>query len=674
MEYTRLFSPVHIGGMELKNRVVMAAMHLHYTQDGLPNQRLAAYYRRRAAGGVGLIVLGGCRFDQLGGAAGMLRLDDDGCIPPWRDFVRELKSAAPDVKVAAQLFHAGRYARQQDIGCQAAAPSAVYSRYTRQTPRAMTGEDMERIIAAWAAAAARARAAGLDGVEILGSAGYLISQFLSPVTNQRTDEYGGSWENRCRFPLAVIRAVRRAVGEDFPIFLRLGGSDFMPGGNTNAQAAAFAALARQAGVDAFNVTGGWHESAVPQITGEVPRGGFAYLAAGVKGAVDVPVIASNRINTPRRAEEILALGQADLVCLGRALVADPDWCEKARAGRGAEIRRCLACNQGCLGRSFFGKPVACTANPWAGREYLEDTASAAPAPQRILVVGGGPAGCEYALRAAGQGHQVVLWEASNHLGGQVNLAMVPPGKGEFGCLIAYHRAMLDKLGVEVRLGCQATAEDVLRGGFDRVVLAVGSRPRPLALPGDGSVPVYTGDQVLSGAVMPGRAVVIVGGGAAGCEIAHYLADRGAISGEELKFLTVHTAEPAGVLDGLLNRSARRVTLVEQLDRIGNGFDPGVGGPVVRQLRRLGVESLTGARVRAIRDGRVEVEQRTAAGQVTHTLPCDTVVLAAGRLPCRALAEQLEAAGVHPLVIGDAAAVGKVSDAVAQAADLAAALG
>lgn len=671
MKYERLFTPIEINGMALKNRLVEAAIQLHYCPDGYANEKITEFYKARARGGVGLIIVGGCRFDDSGFSADMMSLESDEYIPSWRGFTEAVRACDPTVKIAVQLYHAGGYAKQSAIGKTAIAPSAVPSRYTGETPREMTVEEIHRLIELWAAGAVRAKAAGFDAVEICGSAGYLISQFLSPVKNLREDAYGGSFENRCRFPLELIRAVRAAVGPDYPLLLRMGGNDFIPGSSTNVEAARFAALAEAAGVDALNVTGGWHESIVPQITGDLPRSGFSYLAAGVKRAVSIPVIASNRNNDPDRAEEVLALGRADMICLGRPLVADPDWCRKAEAGRPDLIRRCLGCNQGCLARTFFGRPLSCLVNGYAGREHEFKDAAPATRPKNILVVGAGPAGCEFAIQATRRGHRVTIWEKSSDLGGQLHLAAIPPAKQEFETLIDYYRAMLRELNVPVELGREATTEAVAAGGFDQVVVAVGSRARSLPLDVDGSVRVCTADDVLTGAVMPGRDVVVIGGGAVGCETAQYLADRGSLSADELKFLITQKAETMDTILGLLNRSDRRVAIVEVEKRIGRGFDPGCAGPVLREMKRLGVGRYPLAHLVKVSANVATVQQQTEEGPKTIELPCDTVIVAVGRVPDTALVDALRSQGIPVRAIGDGDKVGKVLDAIHAAIALAA---
>ena len=671
MEYKRLFTPITINNMKLKNRLVEAPIHMVYCPDGQCNERFTEYYKERAKGGVGLIIVGGCRFDEYGYSGGMMSLHDDDHIQSWKTFVDEIHACDPEVKVAVQLYHSGRYAKQKNIGKEAWAPSAVFATYTRETAHAMTVDEIHLVAQKWAEGAVRAKKAGFDAIEILGSAGYLICQFLSSTTNLRTDEYGGSWENRCRFPLEVIQAVRAAVGPDYPVTMRIAGNDFVPGANNNENAVEFAKLIEQAGIDAINVTGGWHESLVPQITGDLPRSGYSYLAAAVKKAVHIPVMASNRNNDPANAEEVLALGRGDMICLGRPLIADPEWCKKAQEGRSDEIRRCLGYNQGCLAKTFFGKPVECLVNGRAGREYQLKQAQPAQQPKRLLVIGGGPAGCEFAVEAAKRGHQVTIWEKSDTLGGQVNLAAVPVAKEEFRTITSYYQVMIRKLGIQLELNHEATAQQVKEADFDEIIVATGSTPKQLPLKSAGTIPVVTADAVLAGEVMPGKMVVVIGGGAVGCETAQYLADRGTISGEMLKFLVTQKAESPEKILSLLNNSDRTVVIVEMLKRIGNGFDAGCAGPVLRDLKRLQVKNYPLSQVKEITDTEVVIEQTTDDGVSELRLPCETVVVAAGRTPSSALFDELAGLDKPVHKIGDVNGIGKVLDAIHQAIDLAA---
>ena len=413
MEFPYLFSPIKINSMTLKNRIVMTAMHLGYTPKGEVTDRLIDFYTTRAKGGVGLVIVGGCPVDEYGGMPSMIAIHDDSCIAGLERLTSAVKSRG--AKIAAQLYQAGRYTHSSMIGGRKPfSSSAVRSKLTGETPRALELEEIPGVQDSFAEAALRAKRAGFDAVEVLGSAGYLISQFLSPITNLREDEYGGPLENRMRFGLEIIQKVRKAVGPEYPLFVRVAGNDFMEGGNTNREARLFAIEAEKAGVDLFNVTGGWHETRVPQLTMCVPRQGYVYLAQGIKSVVSVPVLASNRINDPHAGEEILRSGSADLVTMARGLLADPDLPNKAREGKSRLIYHCVACNQGCFDEIFSLRPATCLVNPVAGREgevFVEPAKKA----KRVLVIGGGVAGMKAACVAAERGHTVSLVEQTDRL-------------------------------------------------------------------------------------------------------------------------------------------------------------------------------------------------------------------------------------------------------------------
>lgn len=657
-----LFEPVKIGGLELKNRMVMPAIHHSYTPDGFVNDRLVRYYETRARGGVGLVMVGGCSIDIVGSGPFMVGLHDDCFIEGLSRLTGAVKGAG--AKIGAQLYQAGRYSFSRGPGQEAIAPSPLASRLTRQVPREMTREDIDTVIESFAAAALRAKQAGFDAVEIIASAGYLICQFLSPVTNQRTDDYGGSWENRCRFGIEVIGKVRERVGKDYTLFVRLSGHDFIPGSNTNWEAAAFAAKLEKAGADCFNVTGGWHETRIPQLTGDLPRGGFAYLARGVKEAVKVPVVASNRINDPQVAEQILKDGSADLVSVGRGLIADPDFPNKVKSGDFRSIRRCLACNQGCMDMVFTGQSIFCAVNPLAGREH-EVRITPADKPRSVLVIGGGPAGLEAARVSALRGHKVTLWEKEDRLGGQLHYAAQPPGKQEFLNLVGYYTHELESAGVEVVLEKEASEEDIISSGYDAVVVATGARPAGAPFPVE-SDRVVSALDILSGKTVPGKKVVVVGGGSVGCETALAVAEMGTLSADSLKFLMQTEAESFENLKMFLNRGTRSVTLVEALKGVGRDLGRSTRWVAMQNLRRLHVKVMDNAAVKKV-DGQGVLIERNGEETV---LPSDTVVLATGACSVNDLAEKLDGKVPELHVIGDASSPRKVTEAIREGFDLA----
>lgn len=672
MKYERLFAPMTINGLELKNRIIMPAIYLIYTPDGIVNDRLCEFYNARAEGGAALIIVGGMRFDDYGGSKGMICIQTDDHIPGLKKLVDGIHARGS--KICAQLYHAGRHSRSPFIkdGDAPYSASSTYSKFSRRTSKEMTIEDIKTVQKDWADAAVRARKAGFDAVEIIACTGYLIPQFISEVSNKRTDEYGGSLENRCRFGVEVIQTVRAAVGPKFPLLIRIAGNEFMPGGGGVPEAVAFAKAAEKAGIDLINVTGGWHESPVPQISGDVPQGGYAYLAQAVKEAVHIPVAASNRLSDPYVAEEVLALGKADMVCLGRVLIADPEWPNKVREGRIDELRKCLACNQGCLSNSFFQKPTECLVNGMASKEYLYTDNKKPEKIKNILVVGGGPGGAEFAIRAAQRGHKVTLWEKEDKTGGQLPLVATPSSKRDFLNFITYQVTMLKKSGVNVVCGKMATAEDILAGNFDAVVTATGVIPSTIKLNNDmGKIPVYTAYDVLNRDVMPGKDVVIIGGGTVGCEVAHVLAERGALSPEMLYFLSIHKAEKPEVIDRLLNTSIQNVSIVEVLDEIGSSFDLGTGWPLMKDLDRLKVARYPSSSVIAVNEKTVTIENKKKGGEpVIFDIPCDTIIMAVGAKPNDSLYKELVGKVPELYNLGDSKKVAKVITAVQDALELA----
>jgi 2,4-dienoyl-CoA reductase (NADPH2) len=634
MAFPHLFSPIKINNVELKNRVVLTAMHLFYTPEGRVTDRLTDFYTVRARGGVGLIIVGGCRIDAYGGAGSMLRIDDDRFIPGLRTLVDAVK--AEGSQIAAQLYQAGRYAHSSMIdGRKPISASAIRSKLTGESPRALELDEIPALQGKFAEAALRAKDSGFDAVEILGSAGYLISQFLSPLTNKREDRYGGSFENRMRFGLEVTERVREAVGSDYPIIMRLAGNEFMKGGNTNEEAKAFASELEKVGVDLFNVTGGWHETRVPQLTMFVPRKGFVYLAQGIKSAVSVPVLSSNRINDPYLAEEIIRNGQADLVTIARGLMADPDFLTKAREGKSDQIYHCVGCNQGCFDAVFMNRPVTCLVNPRAGKEAETEII---PTTQRkkVLVIGGGPAGMKAACTAAERGHQVTLAERANELGGQLLLNRNIPGRREMVTAAADLASNLRALSVDILLGKEVDKGLVKEMEPDVAILATGASPLFPKIPGIESQRVVTAWDVLSGKAHVDERVVIVGGNAVGLETALYIADQGTLPPEVLHFLAANRAESWETLERLINRGNKHVTVVEMMKRPGQDIGSSTRWTVMMELRRLGVTILTGTKAVGLKAEGVEIEK----GQNRDLLPADSVVVAVGAEPENSLVDEI----------------------------------
>lgn len=659
-----LFSPTQIGTLQLRNRLVMTPMHLGYSPKGEVNDQLVEFYRARARGGVGLIIVGGCGIDRIGNAFGMTQLDDDRFIPGLRRLVDAVH--AEGAKIVPQLYQAGRYAHSALTGQPSVAPSPIPSRLTGQTPVELTEEKIVEIIASFTNAAKRAQTAGFDGVEILASAGYLISQFLSPLTNQRTDRYGGDLQARMTFGLEVVEAVRVAVGADYPIIVRVAGNDFMPGSHTNTESRAFCQALEKAGVNAINVTGGWHETPVPQLTMNVPPGAYAYLASGIKQAVSIPVIACNRINTPDLAEKILQEGKADFIGMARPLLADPELPNKAMSGHSERIRPCIGCNQGCLDNVFRMKPTSCLVNAEAGREAELAPNSRSEDPQQILVIGAGSAGMEFARVATVRGHKVTIWEESEQSGGQLNLAAIPPGRQDFLNLGTYLANACLELGVTIEYNFKATPENVLsavqEGTFTRVVIATGARPISPPIPIEAGVKVLQAWDVLTGRNKTGENVIIVGGGAVGVDTALLLAEYGTLDNDTLRFLMLQHAETEKELYRLLTQGSKKITVLEMVKGIGLDIGPSTRWSMMADLKRYKVNCIDETKVLEVRSDGVLVE--SAGSQ--KILLADTVIFAVGSYSQNELYLALQGKMEYLSIIGDAAHPRKALDAIQEA--------
>ena len=659
----KLFTPNQMGSLEVKNRIVMPAMHMNFTPDGEINDKALNFYAERARGGAGLIIVGGCAIDDVGSGPMMINVSD-------RKYLDGLKKLTNTVKreganVAAQLYQAGRYSHSAFSGKQPVAPSPIASRLTKEEPRALTIEEIKDLQETFANAALIVKEAGFDAVEIIGSAGYIISQFLSPITNHREDEYGGSFENRMRFGLEVVEKVREAVGENYPVIFRVGGNDYMAGSNTNVEITEFCRRLDETGIEALNVTGGWHETRVPQLTMQVPPGTYVYLAENIKRNVNTPVIACNRINDPHLADKILSEGRADFVGVARGMIADPEFPLKAQNGESHRIRKCIGCNQGCLDNVFSLQPVNCLVNARAGREN-EVTIQPAEKTKRVLIIGGGVAGMEAARVTAMRGHEVSLWEKDEELGGQIHLAATPPGRSDFLHLYEYLAEELHELKVDVTLSCEATPEKVNKGNFDVVITATGAKPLKPDIPGVNNENVVTAWDILAGKKLAGDSPIVIGGGAVGIETSLYLADQGALSAESLKFLFLRDAENVDVLKELASRGHKKITMIEMLKKIGQDIGLSTRWTLVDELRRSGVSVLKNTTVNEITANGVIVEEEGGQKEING----DTVILALGSCSENALHENLQKEFNGELyLIGDAYKPQKALEAIHSAFDV-----
>ena len=659
MQTDRLFETVQIGSLKIKNRIFMPAMHLNMCRKFSVTDQLLDFYAERARGGAGMISVGYATIDELSGQPGNIGAHRDEFIPGLRQLAETIRNNG--AKACVQLNHAGRYNHSLFLGGKKpVAPSPVSSRMTGETPRELAVEDITAIIQCFADAAERVKKAGFDAVEILAGTGYLISEFLSPLTNLRQDQYGGSLENRMRFGLEIVQAVKTATGADFPLIVRINGNDFMPGGIGRDELTTFAIQLIAAGADALCVNVGWHEARVPQIVSKVPRGVYAYLAKAIRNQVNVPVIASHRINDPVVARQLISESFCDMVAMGRALIADPQLPNKAKAHQEQSIIHCVACAQGCFDNLFKMKAVECLCNPRVGRE-ARTTPKQTAQPQKVMVVGGGAAGMSAAIAAAEQGHRVTLHEQSLQLGGQLLLAGAPPGRAEFLTLAQDLRQQLADLSVRVVLNSKVEAQLLTEEQPDAVILATGGRPILPPIPGSELPNVVQAWDVLSGAVDVGPKTVIIGGGAVGVETALLLAERGTLSGEQLKFLLVQQAESAEELYRLATQGSKQVTLIEMINKLGTNFGKSTRWSMLQDVKRAAIKTHTETKVIEITPAGVVLEQ---AGQ-RQEIPADTVVLAVGTKTFNPLHKLVNERQIPCQVVGDAHEPAMVFDAIHQ---------
>ncbi len=649
--YPRLLAPLDFGFVELRNRVVMGAMHTGLEDEPGAVNKLAAFFERRAAAGVGLLLTGGCAPNdegRLGSSSSRLATSDD--LAPHRSITASVHRA--NGRILLQLLHAGRYAGHGAL----VAPSAIRASINPSPPRAMSKDDIARTISDFGRAAALAREAGYDGVEIMGSEGYLLNQFVARRTNQRTDEWGGSLENRLRFPVEVVRACRQHAGRDFLLMFRISVLDLVEDGSTADEVSALARAVEAAGANLLNSGIGWHEARIPTIAMCVPRGAFVWATRGLKGVVGIPVVATNRISTPSLAEQILEEGGADLVSMARPLLADPDLVKKVEQGRAREINRCIACNQACLDHAFSDRRATCLVNPRACHE-TELHAAPPPVLRRVAVVGAGPAGLACAVEAAERGHEVTLFEASNHIGGQLELARRIPAKQEWSEAIRHFEYRLAAARVRVLLSHRAQLRDLL--GFDAVVLATGIQPRVAQFPGSDHPMVMGYLDVLTGARVPKARVAIVGGGGIAFDVAEWLTHEGQDDSVSVEsFLRIWGIDASGAAAGgllsrseMAERSARTVYMLQRRPgRPGGRLGKTTGWIARTRLERRGVEMLGGVRY-------LGLDERGLCVTVMGTprlLAVDSVVICAGQEAHAPLAAPLQAAGKTLKLVGGAA--------------------
>ncbi|ETX15321.1 2,4-dienoyl-CoA reductase [Roseivivax halodurans JCM 10272] len=672
--YPHMLAPLDLGFTTLKNRVLMGSMHTNLEETGNWD-RVAEFYAARARGGAALMVTGGMAPNREGGvfpgAAGLFSEQD---IANHRVVTERVHEAGG--KIAMQILHAGRYA----YGPECVAPSAIKSPISPFKPHELTEEGIEKQIADIVTAAVRAREAGYDGVEVMGSEGYFINQFLVTHTNKRTDRWGGSYENRMRLPVEIVRRVREAVGPDFILIYRISMIDLVPDGSTFEEVVQLATAVEAAGATILNTGIGWHEARVPTIVTSVPRRAFAWVTQKMMGRVSIPIIASNRINTPEVAEEILAEGCADMVSMARPWLADEAFVQKAAEGRSAEIAPCIACNQACLDHTFQGKISTCLVNPRACHE-TELNVVPAETRKRVAVVGAGPAGLSAAITAAERGHAVTLFDKSEEIGGQLNLAKQIPGKEEFWGLVEWFRTTVALRGVETRLG-RAVDADALED-FDTVIVATGVLPRDPGIAGQEGPNVASYVDVLTRAVTPGKRVAVVGAGGIGFDVSEFLVMDGTSPTVSLPDWMTEwgVTDPEEARSGLAPQGpqphapARAVTMLQRkAEKPGKRLGKTTGWIHRAGLQMKQVQMKTGVTYEKI-DGEGLHVSYGEARETPEVIACDTVVLCAGQVSERSLADALEARGVEVHVIGgaDVAAELDAKRAIDQGTRLAAAL-
>jgi 2,4-dienoyl-CoA reductase (NADPH2) len=645
--YPHLLAPLDLGFTTLKNRVLMGSMHTGLEEAPKGFSRLAAFYAERARGGVGLIVTGGIGPNQDGVVMpGAAALEDEAHAEKHRKVTDAVHKEGG--KIAMQILHTGRYAYHRG----AVAPSAVQAPISPARPREMSEEDILRTIADYANCAKLAQFAGYDGVEVMGSEGYLINQFIAQQTNFRNDGWGGSFENRIRFAVETVRAVREACGPNFIIIYRLSMLDLVEGGSNWDEIVALAKAIETAGATIINTGIGWHEARIPTIATMVPRAAFAWVTKRLMGQVKIPLITTNRINTPEVAEQVLASGCADMVSMARPFLADAEFVNKAAAGRADEINTCIACNQACLDHIFNGKLTSCLVNPRACHEtelLIENTDT----PKKIAVVGAGPAGMACAATAAERGHQVTLFDAAPVIGGQFNIARRIPGKEEFGETLRYFGRRLEKAEVTLKLGQRVEADAL--AAFDHVVLATGIVPRKLEIPGIGHGKVISYLDLIEGRKEAGKRVAVIGAGGIGFDVGEFLTHAHDGKDELVRFQSEWGIDTEFKARGGLKTphddpAPRQVWLLQRkVSKVGDGLAKTTGWIRRTLLKKRGVAMLSGVSYERIDDAGLHI----SVDGKTECLPVDTIVVCAGQEPRRELEAGLRAANIPLSLIGGA---------------------
>ncbi|MCC4290575.1 FAD-dependent oxidoreductase [Vreelandella aquamarina] len=645
--YPHLFRPLTVGHLTLPNRVLMGSMHTNLEEAPNGFERLAAFYAERARAGVSLIVTGGIAPNAEGAVfQGANALTEESQVAEHRHVVDAVHAAGGHL--CMQILHAGRYAYSPEL----VAPSALQAPINPFTPRALSSEEVEQQIADYVRCATLAQQAGYDGVEVMGSEGYLINQFICRRTNQRDDDWGGDFERRMRFPVEIVKRIRQAVGERFLLIFRLSMIDLVEEGSSWEEVVQLGQAIEAAGANVINTGIGWHEARVPTIVTSVPRAAFTEVTRRIRAALSIPLITTNRINMPEVAERVLAEGHADMVSMARPFLADPEWVRKAEAGLAKEINTCIACNQACLDHTFMGKLTSCLVNPRACHE-TEITLAPAQTPKRVAVVGGGPAGLATAVAAASRGHAVVLFERRSELGGQFNYARKIPGKEEFNETLRYFRVMLEKHAVDVRLNTEATVGAL--ADFDEIVIATGVVPRELALPGADHPSVLSYADAIEQPERVGKRVAVIGAGGIGFDVSELLSHEGHPTMEVAAWcdewgVDLAVGERGGLKAPQPPRSPRSIVMLQRKSsKPGKNLGKTTGWVHRASLKQRGVETLTGCEYVRIDDAGLHI-RREGQEQVVEV---DTIVVCAGQESVRDLISPLAQAGSRVHVIGGA---------------------
>lgn len=674
-DYPHLLAPLDLGFTTLRNRTLMGSMHTGLEEQPGGFERMAAYFAERAKGGVGLIVTGGIAPNDEGGVyRGAAKLST--AEEAEKHLVVTQAVHAAGGKICLQILHAGRYAYSP----KQVAPSAIQAPINPFTPKELDEAGIEKQISDFVTCAQLAQSAGYDGVEIMGSEGYFINQFLAAQTNHRTDRWGGSYENRMRLPLEIVRRTREAVGPNFIIIYRLSMLDLVAGGSVWEEIVQLAKAVELAGVTLINTGIGWHEARIPTIATKVPRGAFSKVTAKLRGSVNVPLITTNRINTPDVAEQILAEGDADMVSMARPFLADPEFVNKAAAGRSNEINTCIGCNQACLDHTFGGKLTTCLVNPRACHEtelnYLPTIAV-----KKIAVVGAGPAGLSAATVAAERGHQVTLFDSASEIGGQFNVAKRVPGKEEFFETLRYFAHKLQTTGVELRLNTRVDVPQLLAGQFDEIILATGISPRSPAIPGIEHPKVLSYLDVILGRKPVGATVAVIGAGGIGFDVSEFLVHEGVATSQDREAFWREWGidpelEARGGVAGIkpeVHAPARQVFLLQRKKtKVGDGLGKTTGWIHRAGLKNKGVQMLNSVEYLSIDNDGLHIRIDEGEPQL---LPVDNIVICAGQDPLRELQAGLVAAGqsVHLIGGADVAAELDAKRAINQGSRLAAEL-